>query len=117
MPKPADDGMVRFSLRSNISSGALYLRTACQDPWVSPEGLHQRLVIVRFVEQHLRMTLRPTRPIWGDIRRIKVVVSVKEYRGGQEGLLESLHESRIIESRATKAVRKETGVAYSSPTW
>ena len=98
---------VRFSLRSNICSGVIYLRAACQEPWVSHEGLHHWLVIVRLVKQHLCMTLRPARPIGGDIGRVDVVVGVKKYHGWEERLLERLLEGRIVERRVTKAAKKK----------
>jgi hypothetical protein len=52
--------------------------------------------------------------MWGYISRVKVVVGVKGYHGGQEGLLESFNEGRIVEGWATKALRNKTGVAYLS---
>ena len=99
---------VRFSSRSNISGKAVYLLTACQEPRVSREGLHHRLVIICLVKQHLRMTLRPTRPIGGDVGRVDVVVGVEKYHGGQKCLLESLLEGCVVERRATKAAKTHT---------
>jgi len=99
---------VRFSSKSNISIRVLYLRAAFQEPWVSHEGLHHRLVIIHLVKQHLCMTLRPARPIGGDISRVEVVVGIKKYRGGQEHMLESLLEGRIVERWVTIAAKKKT---------
>ena len=99
---------VRFSSKSNISIRVLYLRAAFQEPWVSRESLHNRLVMVHLVKQHLCMTLRPARPIGGDISRVEVVVGVEKYRGGQERMLESLLEGRIVERRVTITANKKT---------
>jgi hypothetical protein len=60
------------------------------------------------------VALRPARPIWSDIARIKVVVRAEGYHDGQEGLLKSLLESCIVESWATswatKAARRQINV-------
>jgi hypothetical protein len=108
---------VRFASRSNISSKVVYLLAACQEPWISCEGFHHRLVIICLVKQHLRMTLRPARPIGGDVGRVDVVVGVKKYYGGQKCLLESLLEGCVVERRATKAAKKKKKhrSRYSSP--
>jgi len=54
------------------------------------------------------MTLRPARPIGGDISRVEVVVGVEKYRGGQERMLEIPLEGRIVERRVTIAAKKKT---------
>ena len=93
----------------------MHLRAAPHEPWVGREGLYHRLVIVGLVEQHFCVTLQPTRPMWGDVSRVKVVIGVEGYRGGQKSLLESLHESRIVESRATKAVERKKNRPHAHP--
>ena len=51
----------------------------------------------------------------GDISSVEVVVGVEKYRGGQERMLESLLEGRIVESRVTIAAKeKGEGSQYSS---
>ena len=51
----------------------------------------------------------------GDISRVEVVVGVEKYRGGQERMLESLLEGRIVERRVTIAAKENgKGSEYSS---